>query len=138
DDFLGLGQGVGKFVGVLAAGLCEVGLAAATAADNGGDVANPIAGADPLIDQIARDTGNEDDLAIAFGRREEDGAGARFFSNLIDKLPHQVRVGARRFGHNDRYALYILGFGQQGVSREIAGGSATGDLALEVVDFGEH
>src|SRR5262245_31941366 len=99
SDLPGFGEGVAEFFRLFAPGLGEVRFAAAAAANDGGDVADPIAGAVPLVHQIAGDASHEDDLSIPFGGGQEDGGGVDLFANLVDELTHQVGVRAGSFGH---------------------------------------
>src|SRR5688572_19953361 len=70
-----------KFLGLFAAGLGQVGFAAAAATDDGGDVAHPIAGRNAFGDEILRDAGDEDHFAFAFRRCEEDCARAHLLAD---------------------------------------------------------
>src|SRR5438105_3632192 len=82
------GKCLGKFLRMLPAGLGEVGLAAATAADNGGNIPDPVAGAVTFFDEVARDAGDEKDLSFPFGSGQKDSGGVHLLANLVDELPH--------------------------------------------------
>ena len=52
DRFQGMFERLGDFLGVLAAGLGQVGAAAAAAAHDGGHLLEPVAGVQALLDQV--------------------------------------------------------------------------------------
>ena len=63
---------------MLAAGLSEVGLAAAAAADDWGDVANPVAGAEARSTRSRETPATRTTLSFAFRGREETALGLVF------------------------------------------------------------
>ena len=70
ENFHRLLERIGDLVRVLAAGLGEVRAAAATAADDGGDVFEPLAGVQAEGDEVRGQAGGEVDLAVN-ARREQ-------------------------------------------------------------------
>ena len=65
-----------------------------------------------LLDQFARDPGDENDLVFALGCCQEHGGRGGFLANLIDELPQQIGVGARCFGYDDGGSVYDFGLCQ--------------------------
>ena len=86
----------GILLGVLAAGLGEVGPAAAAAADDRGDVLEPLAGVQAAGDQVGGQAGGEVDLAVGDRGQEHGQAGARLAAEDVDQLPELVGRGRLR------------------------------------------
>ena len=119
-DLEGLLEGVGDLLGVLAAGLGEVGPAAAAAADDRGDLLEPVAGVQAAGDQVGGQAGGELDLAVG-GRGQEDRQPVgRLAAEDVDQLRAARRAMASSTAWTTTVALADgRGRGEQVVGRDL-------------------
>jgi hypothetical protein len=101
--------------------LGHVGLASAAAADDLSHVADPVAGTQAALDQVAADAGDQRDFVFAHRGGEQHGGGIGLLADLVDQLAHQVRVDARRLGDDHFGSADRLGALQQAVGGQVAG-----------------
>ena len=81
---------VGDFLRRFSARLRQVGAAAAAAADDRGDLLEPVARVQPALDQVFRKPGDELNLTFGCGSQENGQAGLSLAPHHVDQLTHLV------------------------------------------------
>ena len=94
-------EGFGQLVGLFAAGLGHVGLAAAAAADDFGGCIDPLAGTQAAVDQIAGQTRPRSSLCRRRGWPSRMAAGLTLRRTRSISSPHAAGFDAGCFGDDD-------------------------------------
>src|SRR5215218_2425859 len=110
-------QGRGEVLGLLAAGLGEVGPAAATAAHDGRQALDQLARLDPRR-QVLGDRGHQADVALR-ARADHHHAGAELGAQRVRHVPHLVGRSRRHLSGQDPDAVdHLLLVGGYGGARD--------------------
>src|SRR5688500_4668372 len=111
-ELAGAGERVRELRGVLAPRLCHLRTPPAAAAGDLGGFTDPVAGLEPLGDQVVAHGGDEADLPLA-RRTEQDAVAERLLLQRVDRGEELVLPRAEDLADDELRAAELFGAGEE-------------------------